>query len=331
VLEFKGVVHGPLNAEDLARIPGTPWIITSGMRGPTVPQGHLYLIHSRDRSCSEAFPYRVTSDHDTATYGAEVTMLDPRDFEPHGLDIGTDPHGDLCVYVVHHGARESIEIFRIELSERPSLCWVGAVIMPVGTFGNDVACLPGGGFLVSSSADISEGVEIGFARSMSGEKTGKVVEWSPTQGWSTLPGSEINSANGIAVSPDGKWVFVAGWRPKNLVRVSRGDEPVVADEIATGILTDNLTWTAGGQLLATGAFDTTPDQFMASYMSNDPSSRFPTRVVRIDAVTLECSVLAGYDGSTFGVGTTALEVDDELWVGSARFEGIARLATVAAT
>src|SRR5438067_1682816 len=38
---------GPANAEDLALVPGTRWIITSGMTSPSVPTGHFYLIDTK--------------------------------------------------------------------------------------------------------------------------------------------------------------------------------------------------------------------------------------------------------------------------------------------
>jgi len=324
-MELKGVIHGPINAEDLAAVPGTPWIVTSGMRGPTAPQANLYLIDRRDGAASELYPYRVGVDHDTATYGSELTALDPAEFDPHGVDVGPDPQGRLCVYVVHHGVRESVEIFRIDLDgRRPSLTWVGAVALPSGCWGNDVAVLPDGGFLVTSTTDISDGLEAGFGRSLAGEPTGKVVEWSPVDGWRDLPGSQMNSTNGVAVSPDGTQVFIAGWRPRTLVRVSRGAGDPQVDTIDVDLMPDNLTWTSDGHLLAAGPADTTVEQFTAQFYGSDPECRFPTKVIKVHPDTLEVTTPIDYAAEVFGPGTTALEVDDEIWIGSMRFEGVGR-------
>jgi hypothetical protein len=220
---------------------------------------------------------------------------------------------------------ESVEVFRIDVAgDDLALTWIGAIELPHGCWGNDVACLPDGGLLVTSTTDISEGLEVGFGKSLSGEPTGKVVEWTPGSGWADLPGSVMNSTNGVAVSPDGAWVFIGGWVPMNVVRVSRGVEPPQIDVIPTGILTDNVTWSADGRLLAAGALDTTVPEFAAGFYGTDARCTFPTRIVKIDPQTLAVEVIADHDGSQFGVATTAIDVGDELWVGSMRWSGVAR-------
>jgi len=324
-MELEGIIHGPINAEDLALVPGTPWVVTSGMRGPTAPQAHLYAIDRRDGSASELYPYKAGVDHDTATYDAALEALDPADFEPHGIDVGPGPGGGLHVHVVHHGVRESVEVFRLDLDgDRPTLTWVGAVALPDGCWGNDVAVRPDGGFLVTSTADISEGLEAGFAASLGGAPTGKVVEWSPADGWRDVAGSQMNSTNGIAVSADGDRVFIAGWNPRTLVRVTRGEGEPTVDTVALDLMPDNLTWTAGGRLLAAGPADTTIEQFTAQFYGADPECRFPTAIVEIDPDTLAVTTLVAYGAERWGPGTTALEVGDEIWVGSMRFAGVAR-------
>ena len=65
---------------------------------------------------------------------------------------------------------------------------------------------------------------------------------------------------------------------------------------------------------------------MAQYFGSDPIIRLRTQVVRINPDTLQCSVIAAYDGDTFGVGTTATQIDGEIWVGSARSGGVARFS-----
>ena len=41
-------LEGPVNVEDLARVPGTDWLIGSGMASPGVPDGRLHVIHAHD-------------------------------------------------------------------------------------------------------------------------------------------------------------------------------------------------------------------------------------------------------------------------------------------
>ena len=57
---------------------------------------------------------------------------------------------------------------------------------------------------------------------MAGADTGGVLEWSPAHGWAALPGTQINTANGVAVSPDGQWLYIGGWNSRCLRKVRRG-------------------------------------------------------------------------------------------------------------
>lgn len=202
--KISGIVRGPINAEDLMPIPGTDWIIACGHVGPTVRCGRLYVVNTKDRSCTELFPYNVTIDVDEKIYGL-TDGLDLTALRPHGLDVGAGPDDQPTLYVVNHGGKESVEVFKIDLrGSYPSLTWTGSVTLPAGLWGNDVACLEGGGFVVSSSFDIGEGMQTAFARMRAGEPSGSVAEWSPSIGWKILAGGYLNSANGVAVSSDGK-------------------------------------------------------------------------------------------------------------------------------
>src|SRR5262245_13128525 len=125
-----GYVWGPINAEDLVGVPGSDWIITSGMTGPGAPLGRLYAVQIGDASCSEILPYRVTHALDTERFGAQE-IPDFAAFEPHGIDIARRPDGIAELYMVNHGGRESVEVFEILLDEpRPALRWIGAAEMP---------------------------------------------------------------------------------------------------------------------------------------------------------------------------------------------------------
>jgi hypothetical protein len=318
--EAKGYVWGPINAEDLAPVPASPWLITSGMTGISAAQGRLYAVDRRDYSCNEIFPYLGSSAPDEARFGKQASV-DPVRFEPHGIDVATRPDGVNELYVVHHGWRESVEVFEIELGGiRPVLRWIGAAELPGSAVGNDVAAVADGGFVVSINVYQQDGTHSPEA----GQETGGVLEWSPTAGWSTLPGAQINSANGVAVSRDGRWVYIGGWHSRCIKRVGRGRSPVEADVVDTGLLTDNLTWSSDGWLLAAGAFDTTAEEFIAGHFGQEPRLAFPSRVLRVDPDSLSIETVIEYGPATFGAATTGLQVGDEIWVGAARDQGLAR-------
>lgn len=319
-----GFVWGPINAEDLQRIPETNWVITSGMTGPGAPLGRLYGVCIDDLSCTEIFPYLVSAALDTDRFG-EQDAPDFARIEPHGLDIVRRPDGTVELYLVNHGGRESVEVFEVVLDKaRPALRWIGGAVLPGTAVGNDVAALPGDGFVVSTTGDPTGTREHDAMDWQSGAPTGGVLEWSPWHGWTKLPGTQINVANGIAVSPDGQWVFLGGWGLCEIRKVQRsGAEPEIYS-VPAPIKVDNFTWSPDGMLISAGAYDTTSEEFIAGHFGGGPRLGLPTRVIRIDPDTLAVEVLVEYQKEAFGVGTTGLVVGDEIWVGAARDQGLAR-------
>jgi hypothetical protein len=322
-----GIIRGPINPEDLAPVPGTDWVITSGMTGPCAPLGRLYSIDTRDHSCSEIFPWDADFEPDDR-YDATATTLDPAVFEPHGIDVGIGPDGEMTLYVVNHGGKESVEVFHVHTDgPRPRLTWIGSLTLPHGCWGNDLVHSDKGGVIVSSSFDVSEGMEKGQADMAAGLPNGAVAEWAPGNGWTLLAGGALNSPNGVAVSDDGAWVYLAGWRSKCLRKFSRGTSDVQIRDAPCDVMIDNITWSADRKwILATGAYDTPMDEFAEAFWGDASRVRLPSKVWRFNAETLESEQLAEYGPSEFGVATTALEVGDELWLGSMRFDGVARLA-----
>jgi hypothetical protein len=327
VREFIGTIPGPINAEKIAKVPDTRWIISSGMRSTSVPYGRLYAIDSSSLTVQEIYPYQASENRDAKIYGAVSASLDPLEFEPHGLDILKQADGSYKLYVVNHGGRESVEIFDLDVEgSTPALTWKGDVILPRGTWPNDVAPLADGGFIVSNTADPdANGLEQGMARMFEGVETNGAVEWHPGGECTEVAGSAMAGANGVVATQDGKTVFIAGWRNKNIVRLLRDGDSVQVDAVQLDILVDNLTRTPDGAVLAAGAYNTTPSQIFTCFGSKDHCF-FPSKVVRVDADTLEATVVVEYGPETFGLGTTAMEVNGEIWVSSARAAGIARFA-----
>ena len=79
----------------------------------------------------------------------------------------------------------------------PTLTWVGCAVAPDGLGLNSVVALPEGGFAATSP------------------RTGDVWEWQTAAGWTRVPGSEDTTPNGLEISPDGQWLYVAGWRERS--------------------------------------------------------------------------------------------------------------------
>jgi hypothetical protein len=320
--QLAGYIAGPVNAEDLAVAPGGEWVLTSGMTGPTAPLGRLYAIRVEDGACSEIFPYGASRALDHQRFAAQPD-LNPLKFRPHGIDVTLRPDGRTELYVVNHGGFESVEVFEVHLDgPRPSLRWLGGVRLPGSTAGNDVAATRDG-FVVSTTGDPDGLSAVSVEQAMAGEDTGGVLEWSPG-GWVTLRGTQINTANGVAVSPDGECVYIGGWNSRCIRRVRRNCADPDTKTVAVSVMVDNLTWSASGRLLAAGTYGTSMQDFLAGHFGPNPRLGIPSRVLGVDPDTLAVEELIDYGPNTFGAATTALQVGREIWVGTARDHGLAR-------
>src|SRR5262245_60623415 len=78
-------ICGPKNAEDLVRVPGTPWIIASGM----TEGASLTLIDSRSGAFSGVKP-QAKAD---ATFASCATPPDATKAVTHGLNIRAGANG----------------------------------------------------------------------------------------------------------------------------------------------------------------------------------------------------------------------------------------------
>ncbi len=321
--QLAGYISGPVNAEDLVMAPGGEWVLTSGMTGPTAPLGRLYAVSVADGACNEIFPYRATSALNARRFVAQPE-LDPFEFRPHGIDVTLRSDGRTELYVVNHGGSESVEVFEVDLdAPRPALKWLGGVQLPGTAAGNDVAAVDDG-FVVSTTGDPEGRGHVSVEAAMAGGDTGGVLEWSPVRGWVALPGTQINTAEGVAVSPDGEWVYIGGWNSHCLKKVRRGGAEHDHLTVHVDMMVDNLTWSASGRLLAAGTYGTSVQDFLAGHFGPNPRVGIPSRVLAVDPESLATEVLIDYGPDTFGAATTALQVGREIWVGTARDQGLAR-------
>lgn len=317
-------IRGLINPEDLARIPETDWVIASGMTSVSHSQGHLYLVNIVDHSFEECYPaVEVRHELDRASYGDEQEP-NPTQFSAHGVGLRAGPDGVHTLYVVNHGGREAVEVFRVNANgSKPALTWVGAVAAPEWAWLNDVAPHPGGGFVVSNT---STGGAAGFEKIFAAEVSGNVLRWTDVNTpFSVIDGSEGSAPNGVAVSADGDWCFVNWWATKEIVKLpltgARGASAV--HKVSVNFHPDNLTWSQdGSHLLTTGQIGDLM-QMLGSFNAEDRCG-YPFEIVRVDPETMEAVVLLKYDApQEFGAAATALEVGNDIWVGSARNDAVA--------
>lgn len=289
-------VCGPENPEDLIAVPDSPWVIVSSM----ADDGHLYATDTRDHASRAIFPVEgSTPRHDTATFDA-CPGPDTSGFRPHGLGLRAGDDQVHTLYVVRHGARESVEVFEIDArGEAPAATWVGCAVAPPGVGLNSVSALPDGGFVATN-----------FQRS-----TGELWEWQPGAGWSEVPGSATAGPNGIAASPDGEWLYIGGWGTQSLIRLSRGQSPVVVDSVDVGFHVDNVHWAPDGTLLAAGHAGSGPDSIFAC-LGQGACDGVTSRVAKIIPNSLAKEEIVRYPSNDrIILGTVGIQVGDEIWVG----------------
>ena len=173
-------------------------------------------------------------------------------FTTHGVYVEPGNGPVYKLFVVGHGARESIEVFRVDTAPAmPAVTWIGCVIAPDPIGLNSVRGLPDGGFITTNFLPRG-GTREATQRMLGGERNGELWEWHTASGWQKVPGSEAAGANGVELSDDGKTLYVAAWGSQSFFRLSRGTTPPKRDEIPLGFRVDNIHWARDGSLFAVG-------------------------------------------------------------------------------
>jgi len=307
-------ICGVIGPEDLVVVPGSDWVIASG----DAAGGAIKAINVRDRTATALFPAATPRLRlDARTYDSCPGAIDAEEkdrFRAHGLYLRPGRSSLHTLYVVHHGTRESIEVFELDgRTKAPALTWIGCAVAPEPVGLNSVVGLPDGGFAATNFQP--RGAARGRANMAAGEKNGELWEWHPRIGWKIVPGSEASGANGIEISKDGKWFYMGGWGSQTFIRMSRGQTPAKRDEIPVGFRLDNLRWAPDGSLFAAG---------------QEPSSTgaltmVTSHVVKIDPNTLKVQEVIRYPfNDVFNFATVAIQVGKEIWVGSVRGDRVAR-------
>jgi hypothetical protein len=292
-----------VSAEDLAVLPGGEWLITSGNR----EGGRLHLVNVRNKTATVLFPTSTKSERlDATTYPTCPGPLDldkPDAFRAHGLYLKPGPKAVHTLYVVHHGTRESIEVFEVNAGATPpALTWIGcAPGLSIHNF-NSVVALPEGGFAATNG------------------RTNDVWQYQTATGWRRVPGSEGTAPNGLEISKDGRWLFIAGWAEEKLTRLSRSDASQ-KEVVKLGFRPDNVRLSADGSVLFAAGHT---DKNGQSISGPREPLRETSNVSRIDPKTMEVRKIFQHpamDG--FVASTTAIQIGDEMWLGSQRGERIA--------
>ena len=309
-------INGP---EDLIPVPQSEWVVAGGYAG-----GGLYAINTKDHGVSQIFPGGTSRiRHDKMTYATCPGPIDTTDkkMSAHGLNIRPGTGSVHTLYVVHHGSRESVEVFEIDTQAKPPvLTWVGCAVVPGMQGINSVSPVPGGGFVTTNFAPRGGNA---VAAALKGSNSGEVWEWQPKDGWKIVPGSESPGPNGIEASRDGNWLYVNLWPVKKMMRLSRGKTPVQKDVIDLPFHPDNIRWQADGSLLSAGHAAPSVERLMECFakICTDATSN----AARVDPKAFKAQEVVRLPFSaSFSGGTVALQVGQEIWLGAVRGDRVAR-------
>ena len=112
-------------------MPGGEWVVASGNQAG----GRIHVIHVGDKTATVLFPRPNQAERfDEIAYPScpgPLNLPEPDLFRAHGLYLQHSEGQIHNLYVVHHGVRESIEVFEVDAGESPpQLAWVGCAVAP---------------------------------------------------------------------------------------------------------------------------------------------------------------------------------------------------------
>jgi hypothetical protein len=326
-------ICGFSNPEDLAPLPGGSWLVVSQISLRDGVPGSLVGFRVSDARRRRLYPVEPGGVNLSVAASAPgwgspecPGPPDAASFAPHGVDVTAHGPSGAALAVVNHGGRESIEFFEIGYAAGgPALGWRGCVPMPPGTWPNDVAFLPDGGVVATSTMPPPGGWDALWAglRLMLGADSGSLFAWRAEEGWSQLEGSRGSGPNGVAVSPDGSEIFFGEWGSGRLVRLRPDGEPR-RFSVELPHHPDNFSWSRDGRLLVTGQIGRL-GEFLDCMEIEGGACAIPFSVVAVEPATLEIEVLLRHDADAMGAASASVEVGGDLFIGAFAGDRIARV------
>jgi len=309
-------VCGPKNAEDLVAVPGTKWLLASGM----TDGAGLTLVDTRDGSYRVAYPGQNPRAAHDAKYPGCTAPPNAATFITHGLNLRPGGGTRSMLYAVTHGARESIEVFAVDASgSAPTVTWLGCVLMPEGLAANSVASFADGSLV--ATVLLMPGKT--FADSVAKKNTGAVFEWSPGKpGFELVKGSELPSNNGIETSLDGQEIFVASSGFQTIVAFSHANPTQELRRTRPLPFTpDNVHRGLDGKLRTAGMANDVPEcggppgpQHDLAKLASCPRGSI---AMEVDAVTMKDTVIVQTPANkAFSNATMVLVQDGQFWLGT---------------
>jgi hypothetical protein len=314
-------ICGFKNPEDLVQLPGTRQLLVSEMGEFMMDTPGKLLIYDIDAAQQQDLPINWSSQADV--WGDEDCMApEPDLFSPHGIDLSGRADNRMQLLVVNHGGREAVEFFEVLAApDGWALQWRGCALPPGDPFINDVVALSDGGFLVTHMWNKSIAFEEVGRRLLNGEKMGWVWEWQAESGFSLVANSQLVMPNGITVSADNKKIFVNVYMGNRIVKLDRASGMLesafdIRQPDNVTIDDDGMLWIASHQ----------HDPLNETCTAEQGPCLLPFKVVRVDPETMLGETVIDHNGAPMGYVTVALKVGDEIFMGTAHGDRMARAA-----
>jgi hypothetical protein len=330
-------VCGAQNPEDLVPIPGTRWLIASGMKAGA----GLKLVDTDAKTARLFYTGGPAQQRpDKKLFPNCPAPPDATTFNAHGIYLRrAQVPGLYRLYVVSHGLLESIQVFEVDVrSVEPSLTWTGCVPMPEGNKAYTTDTQSSSSRVAANAvAAFSDGTIIATVpqrpgstnvQRLRGEPTGDVVEWKPgTDSFRVVPGTQLAGNNGIEIALDEREFYVVSFGTHTVVVFSRQNplKPLRQSQ-APGFMPDNLRW-SGDRLIAAGPmYDEPACGGTRLAVVDNPVLTSCHRgyvVAQFDPGTLAWTTLA-YAGPNpnIAVVSTGVVMGETLWIGAASSDGI---------
>ena len=309
-------ICGLQNPEDVVVVPGTRWLLTSGMS----PGAGLTLVDTQAKSVRKLFaPGTAATRADRARFASCPGPLDPKQAVLHGLALRPAAGGRYTIYATNHGGRESVEVFELTAaagSAVPSATWIGCVLLPPKLAANSVAAFSDGTLVATVLILPGKTFEDAFAM----RNTGIVLQWTPgTAAFVELKGTELVANNGIETSQDDREFYVASTTMRRVYAFSRAKPGAGALRFAQlkDFGPDNVRWDANNRLITAGLIDDEPA--CGGRPKDEKGIRCPMgyAVATIDPTTMTATEIARGPRTPSFTGTAmAAVVGNELWLGS---------------
>lgn len=310
-------ICGFLAPEDLEVIPGGEALLVGGFSLDN-ENGDLRVLHLADHEIDIVYsPDRAeTEDSSESAWGDPSCPGPPEGFAAHGIHLSRNDRGSYTVLVVNHTSREAIEWFELGAEGKSSSAqWRGCVIIDEELWINDIAMLPGGGFVGSHMMPRAIAGTLYDRKPNDQNATGYVVEWQPTSGWEKVPGTEGALPNGIQVSADGSVIYNNHYLANQVVATERATGQRLWAAPVEGA-PDNMSITPDGKLLVAlhrMSLRSIRDDCM---LKKEPFCGLPFALAYIDPKDGRVNQIFESQGPPFGGTTVAVETGDAIYMGA---------------